>query len=294
MDIMRRRLKRAVSAALAASLTVALAAGGPQKRADAAEAFTASLVQNNSLIFEGDENGVVGTPLTIDPTQSGEYTITATAQGDVDDLLTEAKYIGIETSLEALPTDFSMEGVSIKVDDAEYDWSGASLYTLSGGVRLGVVNNYVGPKNAEEFALANPLCRNVNGTWVSKEPVPVYAKQIVTFTFKVTAGAKEPADPSGNKDGANPVKRLKAAKGSVSVKVGKMTKVEVAITAEDNEKKTTDDVTATVSNKKIAKASVSAVKPGKATIKIKGVKKGAAKLTVKAGKKKAVIKIKVK
>ena len=91
----------------------------------------------------------------------------------------------------------------------------------------------------------------------------------------------------------NAVKSL-SAKKSVSVKKGKKANVTVTVKAADNKKKTTDKVTVTSSNKKVAKVVKTSVKAGKIVVSVKGVKKGTAKITVKAAKKKATVTVKVK
>lgn len=100
--------------------------------------------------------------------------------------------------------------------------------------------------------------------------------------------------PTTTPSTTNSVKKLKAAKKSVTVKKGKKANVTVKVTANNNKKKTTDKVTATSSNKKVAKVVKTTVKAGKIVVSVKGVKKGTAKITVKAAKKKAVVKVKVK
>lgn len=111
--------------------------------------------------------------------------------------------------------------------------------------------------------------------------------------------ANKPADvvpvvPTPAPSTDNSVKSLKAAKNTVSVKKGKNVNVTVKVTANDNTKKTTDKVTVTSSNKKVAKVAKPSVKAGKIVVSVKGVKKGTAKITVKAASKKVTVTVKVK
>lgn len=92
----------------------------------------------------------------------------------------------------------------------------------------------------------------------------------------------------------NPVKSVKAAKKSVTVKKKKTVKLTIKITASNKSKKTTDKVTAKTSKKKIAKVTKTTVSKGKAVVSVKGLKKGTSKITVTAGKKKATVTVKVK
>ncbi|MBR1740417.1 MAG: Ig-like domain-containing protein, partial [Lachnospiraceae bacterium] len=66
------------------------------------------------------------------------------------------------------------------------------------------------------------------------------------------------------------------------------------ITAANKKKKTTDKVTVTIKNKKIAKVTKKPLTIGKLTITVKGLKKGKTTLTVKVGKKSVKTTIQVK
>lgn len=109
----------------------------------------------------------------------------------------------------------------------------------------------------------------------------------------VPTPSPEPTPSPAPSTKKNAVKSL-SAKKSVSVKKGKSTNVTVTVKAADNKKKTTDKVTVTSSNKKVAKVVKTSVKAGKIVVSVKGVKKGTAKITVKAAKKKATVTVKVK
>lgn len=93
---------------------------------------------------------------------------------------------------------------------------------------------------------------------------------------------------------ANPVKSVKAAKKTVSVKKGKKATVTVKVTAQNKKKATTDKLTAKSSKTKIAKITAKKVSKGKVTVTVKGAKKGTSKLTIKIGKKSVKVTVKVK
>lgn len=93
---------------------------------------------------------------------------------------------------------------------------------------------------------------------------------------------------------ANKIKKLKAAKKTVTIKKGKKKTVVFNITTAVKNQKTTDKITkAKVSNQKIAKVMKTSLGKKKCSIRLKGLKKGKTTLTVQVGKKKAKVKIKV-
>ncbi len=122
---------------------------------------------------------------------------------------------------------------------------------------------------------------------------PNYEPEKKPADIVVPTPSPEPTPSPAPSVKKNAVKSL-SAKKSVSVKKGKKANVTVTVKAADNKKKTTDKVTVTSSNKKVAKVVKTSVKAGKIVVSVKGVKKGTAKITVKAAKKKATVTVKVK
>ena len=215
---MRRQFKSIVSMVLSAAMVIALGSGLQfnTKSADAFgydltddEQITMTLRQNNSKIFETDPNtNPNGDMVSVAVTRSGIYTLTAEAVDDVEDVVTEASYLGVETSLVNISDTLTIKGRTITVKHFEadgaatvknYDWN-ASLYHNgnkdTGELRLSVVNKYVNAptgKGAEEFGLANPFQTNVNGTWTAQEAIDVQKGDLVSFTFEVNT-SNEPAN----------------------------------------------------------------------------------------------------
>ena len=125
---MRKQSKSLLSMILTAAMVVSLGAGVTGEKSKAADAtkiapeFTAYLVQNNSKIFNGTDRVVkdsTGAVKQVDAayklaageteevnggfvastgaiSTTGTYTVSAVAEDDVDDLLTEASYLGVE------------------------------------------------------------------------------------------------------------------------------------------------------------------------------------------------------
>lgn len=93
----------------------------------------------------------------------------------------------------------------------------------------------------------------------------------------------------------NACKKVKAVKKIYTIKKkGETVEAVFTITAADNGKKTTDQVTAVTKSKKIAKVTTTKVQKGKVIVTVKGLKKGKTVLTVKVGKKSEKTAIQVK
>lgn len=211
--------------------------------------FTAYLVQNNSKIFnstdvivkhvdgtitkeagaDDDTKGVkkyelaAGESYEVDGgyitssgaiSTTGTYSVEAVAEDDVDNLLEEASYLGVElgslgekaidakTKNYILPDSYTIKPKTITITPAKgearvLDWAkNAKVYndgnSLKKHLRMGVVNNYAATtaKYADEYQKANPFRTNVNGTWKDDiDPVEVVKGDKLTFTFEVTAEA---------------------------------------------------------------------------------------------------------
>ena len=163
-------------------------------------------MQNNSKIFNGTDRVVkdsTGALKQVDDTYklatgeteevnggfvastgaistTGTYTVSAVAEDDVDDLLTEAKYLGIEFGTlgakdvsgkknYVVPNTFSIKPKTITITGADgkvkqtLDWSKASVYNdgnkATGKLRAGIVNTYcsTSASKADEYQKANPF-----------------------------------------------------------------------------------------------------------------------------------------
>lgn len=242
---MRKQSKSLLSMILTAAMVVSLGAGVTGEKSKAADAtkiapeFTAYLVQNNSKIFSGtgkvvkDSTGAVkqvddAYKLAAGETEevsggfvastgaistTGTYTVSAVAEDDVDDLLTEAKYLGIEFGTlgakdvsgkknYAVPSTYSIKPKTITITGADgkvkqtLDWSKASVYNdgnkATGKLRAGIVNTYcsTSASKADEYQKANPFMTNANGTWTNAgDPVEVVAGDTFAVTLEVSAEA---------------------------------------------------------------------------------------------------------
>lgn len=242
---MRKQSKSLLSMILTAAMVVSLGAGVTGEKSKAADAtkiapeFTAYLVQNNSKIFSGtgrvvkDSTGAVkqvddAYKLAAGETEevsggfvastgaistTGTYTVSAVAEDDVDDLLTEASYLGVEFGTlgakdvsgkknYVVPSTYSIKPKTITITGADgkvkqtLDWSKASVYNdgnkATGKLRAGIVNNYcsTSASKADEFQKANPFMTNANGTWTNAgDPVEVVAGDTLAVTFEVSAEA---------------------------------------------------------------------------------------------------------
>ena len=242
---MRKQSKSLLSMILTAAMVVSLGAGVTGEKSKAADAtkiapeFTAYLVQNNSKIFSGtgrvvkDSTGAVkqvddAYKLAAGETEevsggfvastgaistTGTYTVSAVAEDDVDDLLTEASYLGVEFGTlgakdvsgkknYVVPSTYSIKPKTITIPGADgkvkqtLDWSKASVYNdgnkATGKLRAGIVNNYcsTSASKADEFQKANPFMTNANGTWTNAgDPVEVVAGDTLAVTFEVSAEA---------------------------------------------------------------------------------------------------------
>lgn len=242
---MRKQSKSLLSMILTAAMVVSLGAGVTGEKSKAADAtkiapeFTAYLVQNNSKIFSGtgrvvkDSTGAVkqvddAYKLAAGETEevsggfvastgaistTGTYTVSAVAEDDVDDLLTEASYLGVEFGTlgakdvsgkknYVVPSTYSIKPKTITITGADgkvkqtLDWSKASVYNdgnkATGKLRAGIVNNYcsTSASKADEFQKANPFMTNANGTWTNAgDPVEVVAGDTLAVTLEVSAEA---------------------------------------------------------------------------------------------------------
>lgn len=242
---MRKQSKSLLSMILTAAMVVSLGAGVTGEKSKAADAtkiapeFTAYLVQNNSKIFSGtdrvvkDSTGAVkqvdaayklaaGETEEVDGgfvastgaiSTTGTYTVSAVAEDDVDDLLTEASYLGVEFGTlgakdvsgkknYVVPSTYSIKPKTITITGADgkvkqtLDWSKASVYNngnkATGKLRVGIVNHYCSDSasKADEFQKANPFMTNANGTWTNAgDPVEVVAGDTFAVTFEVSAEA---------------------------------------------------------------------------------------------------------
>lgn len=240
---MRKQSKSLLSMILTAAMVVSLGAGVTGEKSKAADAtkiapeFTAYLVQNNSKIFSGtgrvvkDSTGAVkqvddAYKLAAGETEevsggfvastgaistTGTYTVSAVAEDDVDDLLTEASYLGVEFGTlgakdvsgkknYVVPSTYSIKPKTITITGADgkvkqtLDWSKASVYNdgnkATGKLRAGIVNNYcsTSASKADEFQKANPFMTNANGTWTNAgDPVEVVAGDTFAVTLEVSA-----------------------------------------------------------------------------------------------------------
>lgn len=196
-------------------------------------------MQNNSKIFNGTDRVVkdsTGAVKQVDDTYklatgeteevtggfvastgaistTGTYTVSAVAEDDVDDLLTEASYLGLEFGTlgakdvsgkknYVAPTTFSVKPKTITITGADgkvkqtLDWSKASIYNdgnkATGRLRVGIVNGYcsTSASKADEYQKANPFMTNANGTWTNAgDPVEVVAGDTFAVTFEVSAEA---------------------------------------------------------------------------------------------------------
>lgn len=242
---MRKQSKSLLSMILTAAMVVSLGAGVTGEKSKAADAtkiapeFTAYLVQNNSKIFNGtdrvvkDSTGAVkqvdaayklaaGETEEVDGgfvastgaiSTTGTYTVSAVAEDDVDDLLTEASYLGVEFGTlgakdvsgkknYVVPNTYSIKPKTITITGADgkvkqtLDWSKASVYNngnkATGKLRAGIVNTYcsTSASKADEYQKANPFMTNANGTWTNAgDPVEVVAGDTFAVTFEVSAEA---------------------------------------------------------------------------------------------------------
>ncbi len=242
---MRKQSKSLLSMILTAAMVVSLGAGVTGEKSKAADAtkiapeFTAYLVQNNSKIFNGtdrvvkDSTGAVkqvdaayklaaGETEEVDGgfvastgaiSTTGTYTVSAVAEDDVDDLLTEASYLGVEFGTlgakdvsgkknYVVPSTYSIKPKTITITGADgkvkqtLDWSKASVYNngnkATGKLRAGIVNAYcsTSASKADEYQKANPFMTNANGTWTNAgDPVEVVAGDTLAVTFEVSAEA---------------------------------------------------------------------------------------------------------
>lgn len=242
---MRKQSKSLLSMILTAAMVVSLGAGVTGEKSKAADAtkiapeFTAYLVQNNSKIFSGTGRVVkdsTGAVKQVDDTYklaageteevsggfvastgaistTGTYTVSAVAEDDVDDLLTEASYLGVEFGTlgakdvsgkknYVVPSTYSIKPKTITITGADgkvkqtLDWSKASVYNdgnkATGKLRAGIVNNYcsTSASKADEYQKANPFMTNANGTWTNAgDPVEVVAGDTFAVTFEVSAEA---------------------------------------------------------------------------------------------------------
>lgn len=242
---MRKQSKSLLSMILTAAMVVSLGAGVTGEKSKAADAtkiapeFTAYLVQNNSKIFNGTDRVVkdsTGAVKQVDAayklaageteevnggfvastgaiSTTGTYTVSAVAEDDVDDLLTEASYLGVEFGTlgakdvsgkknYVVPSTYSIKPKTITITGANgkvkqtLDWSKASVYNdgnkATGKLRAGIVNNYcsTSASKADEFQKANPFMTNANGTWTNAgDPVEVVAGDTLAVTLEVSAEA---------------------------------------------------------------------------------------------------------
>ena len=242
---MRKQSKSLLSMILTAAMVVSLGAGVTGEKSKAADAtkiapeFTAYLVQNNSKIFNGTDRVVkdsTGAVKQVDAayklaageteevnggfvastgaiSTTGTYTVSAVAEDDVDDLLTEASYLGVEFGTlgakdvsgkknYVVPSTYSIKPKTITITGADgkvkqtLDWSKASVYNdgnkATGKLRAGIVNNYcsTSASKADEFQKANPFVTNANGTWTNAgDPVEVVAGDTLAVTLEVSAEA---------------------------------------------------------------------------------------------------------
>ena len=242
---MRKQSKSLLSMILTAAMVVSLGAGVTGEKSKAADAtkiapeFTAYLVQNNSKIFSGtgrvvkDSTGAVkqvddAYKLAAGETEevsggfvastgaistTGTYTVSAVAEDDVDDLLTEASYLGVEFGTlgakdvsgkknYVVPSTYSIKPKTITITGADgkvkqtLDWSKASVYNdgnkATGKLRAGIVNTYcsTSASKADEYQKANPFMTNANGTWTNAgDPVEVVAGDTFAVTLEVSAEA---------------------------------------------------------------------------------------------------------
>ena len=239
---MRKQSKSLLSMILTAAMVVSLGAGVTGEKSKAADAtkiapeFTAYLVQNNSKIFNGTDRVVkdsTGAVKQVDAayklaageteevnggfvastgaiSTTGTYTVSAVAEDDVDDLLTEASYLGVEFGTlgakdvsgkknYVVPSTYSIKPKTITITGADgkvkqtLDWSKASVYNdgnkATGKLRAGIVNNYcsTSASKADEFQKANPFMTNANGTWTNAgDPVE---GDTLAVTLEVSAEA---------------------------------------------------------------------------------------------------------
>lgn len=242
---MRKQSKSLLSMILTAAMVVSLGAGVTGEKSKAADAtkiapeFTAYLVQNNSKIFNGTDRVVkdsTGAVKQVDAayklaageteevtggfvastgaiSTTGTYTVSAVAEDDVDDLLTEASYLGVEFGTlgakdvsgkknYVVPSTYSIKPKTITITGADgkvkqtLDWSKASVYNdgnkATGKLRAGIVNTYcsTSASKADEYQKANPFMTNANGTWTNAgDPVEVVAGDTFAVTFEVSAEA---------------------------------------------------------------------------------------------------------
>ena len=143
-------------------------------------------------VFDQNESDFVVSPessTTINKT--GEYSLSVTARGNSDDLISMGANgkstngaiwfpILINGSGSVMPTDFNIVGKSITVGDKTYAWSGHLLQDGQGSVRVPVSNQW---SDDAEAADNNPVSASI----------PVQKGDKITFNFYVTADAPAPA-----------------------------------------------------------------------------------------------------
>ncbi len=212
---MRKTTKSILSMVLSAAMVLSLASGvtifDGTKSASAADVaagtkiskeFNVYLVNNNSKIFTAGEESTVddipGVVTSAAISATGEYALGGYSEGDVENLVTEGSYLGLETSLTELPTDFSIVPKEIRVTRYDgtvdtYDWSKALFYpaSLKEGqrYRYSIMNNYVTSVKNKEWPYANPFVPNINGTATPSVEMAVETGDYFEVVFEVKAEA---------------------------------------------------------------------------------------------------------
>ena len=132
------------------------------------------------------------------------------------------------------------------------------------------------------------------GAWGSIDDVFLYKTDKAPSVSPSPSPSPSPAPSQTPAKTTNACKKLTGPTTSTIKKTGKTVTLVYKITAANKKKKTTDKVTVTIKNKKIAKVTKKPLTIGKLTITVKGLKKGKTTLTVKVGKKSVKTTIQVK
>ena len=129
-----------------------------------------------TMNFRENENA----SLTINET--GDYSLSATAEDDADDLADNGA-IWLPLIIDSMPTDFNLQGTSITVgegaDAKTYAWNGQLYQDANKSIRLSVCNQWA---TTAEKDIANPI----------KQMIPIKKGDKVTFNFQVAKGAPTP------------------------------------------------------------------------------------------------------
>lgn len=213
----KQKLSKAFDIYLTANVSSALSPeekvtiNGEEKKQGSAiygtEAFKASMLAAGKATEKGqgalDADGNVKPYFVTDEagslniTETGEYKLTVTAQGDSENLVgDEGGAVWLPTNLTAMPDDFKLTGKEVVVTAAngdvkgKYVWTKAAMYkdgnaavAKEGDIRIGIVNQWAVDK---DWANANPL---------EGQTIPVAKGDKITFDFFVESGAAPKATP---------------------------------------------------------------------------------------------------